>query len=247
MSYDLFIGDKGFSSWSLRGWLLFEKFNIPYREHMMGLYISTMKQDLASLAPARFVPTVRTPEGWVIGESIALAETLAERYPDAGFWPADPRSAYFCTLGSWPKCMPVSRRCEALARCHCSINTKAFKSQMRFNPISIDWKSCLDMPLISFPPKGRGFSAITLPPTRFTPLWRRASRVMIYLFPSASPPTWLPILTIQLLRRGAQTGSNTATIGCPMRWVFRKATGRLKATGRFLTKTDLIPAALTLS
>ncbi|MBW6418946.1 glutathione S-transferase [Celeribacter sp. PS-C1] len=89
MSYDLFIGDKSFSSWSLRGWLLFEKFGIPVNEIMVGLYSGTMKEDLAPLAPARFVPTARTPEGWVIGESIALAETLAERHPEAGLWPKD--------------------------------------------------------------------------------------------------------------------------------------------------------------
>ncbi|WP_434290507.1 glutathione S-transferase [Celeribacter sp. SCSIO 80788] len=95
MSYDLFIGDKSFSSWSLRGWLLFEKFDIPFREIMTGLYAGTMKQDLAPLSPARFVPTARTPEGWVIGESIALAETLAERHPKAGFWPVDPQARIY--------------------------------------------------------------------------------------------------------------------------------------------------------
>jgi glutathione S-transferase len=87
--FDLFIGDKGFSSWSLRGWLLFEKFDIKVKTHMIGLYSGTMKQEMADLAPARFVPTVRTPEGWIIGESITIAETLAERFPEAGFWPKD--------------------------------------------------------------------------------------------------------------------------------------------------------------
>lgn len=95
MSYDLFIGDKSFSSWSLRGWLLFEKFGIPFREIMVGLYAGTMKQDLAPLSPAHFVPTARTPEGWVIGESIALAETLAERHPEAGLWPSDPQARIY--------------------------------------------------------------------------------------------------------------------------------------------------------
>ncbi|WP_439104514.1 glutathione S-transferase [Celeribacter marinus] len=89
MSYDLFIGDKSFSSWSLRGWLLLEKFDIPYTEHMLGLYSGTMTKDMASLAPARLVPTLRTPEGWVVGETSAIAETLAERHPDAGIWPKD--------------------------------------------------------------------------------------------------------------------------------------------------------------
>lgn len=90
MTYDLFIGDRTFSSWSLRGWLMLEKFNLPYRSHPVGLYRGTMAADLAALAPARLVPTLRTPEGVVIGESVAIAETLAERHPDAGLWPADP-------------------------------------------------------------------------------------------------------------------------------------------------------------
>lgn len=95
MTYDLFIGDKGFSSWSLRGWLLFEKFDIDVNVHMLGLYSGTMKQEMAKLAPARFVPTVRTPEGWVIGESIAIVETLAERHPDAGLWPKDAQARIY--------------------------------------------------------------------------------------------------------------------------------------------------------
>ncbi len=90
MTYDLFIGDRLFSSWSLRGWLMLEKFDLPYQIHMIGLYGGTMAEDMASLAPARLVPTLRTPEGVVVGESLAMAETLAERHPQAGLWPVDP-------------------------------------------------------------------------------------------------------------------------------------------------------------
>jgi glutathione S-transferase len=90
MAYDLFIGDKMYSSWSLRGWLMLEKFNLPYQVNMVGLYSGTMAVDMAALAPARLVPALRTPEGTVVGESLAMAETLAERHPEAGLWPADP-------------------------------------------------------------------------------------------------------------------------------------------------------------
>lgn len=89
MTYDLYIGDRSFSSWSLRGWLMFEKFNIPYRTHMLGLYSGTFQQDLASLAPARTVPVIRTPDGDAVGDTMAIAEVLAERHPDAGLWPSD--------------------------------------------------------------------------------------------------------------------------------------------------------------
>jgi glutathione S-transferase len=89
MTYDLYIGDRMFSSWSLRGWLMFEKFNIPCQTHLVGLYSGTMADDLAPLAPARLVPAVCTPDGTVIGESLAIAETLAERHPTANLWPTD--------------------------------------------------------------------------------------------------------------------------------------------------------------
>jgi glutathione S-transferase len=89
MTYDLFIGDRLFSSWSLRGWLLLEKFGLSYNTHMVGLYSGTMAQDLAPLAPARLVPVLRTPQGDVVGETMAIVETLAELHPDAGHWPAE--------------------------------------------------------------------------------------------------------------------------------------------------------------
>jgi glutathione S-transferase len=90
MTYTLYIGDRTFSSWSLRGWLMFEKFDLPVRTQLVGLYAGTMADDLAALAPARLVPTITTPEGIVIGETLAMGETLAERHPEAGLWPEDP-------------------------------------------------------------------------------------------------------------------------------------------------------------
>jgi glutathione S-transferase len=91
MAYDLFIGDRLFSSWSLRGWLMLEMFNLPHRVHLTGLYSGTLREDLAHLAPARQVPVLRTPQGDVVAESLAMAETLAERHPDAGLWPQGAR------------------------------------------------------------------------------------------------------------------------------------------------------------
>ena len=92
MTYDLAIGDRSYSSWSLRGWLFFDKFAIPVRVQTGILYSDDLQRLLAEFAPARQVPAIRTPEGEVIGETIAIAETLAERHPDAGLWPADARA-----------------------------------------------------------------------------------------------------------------------------------------------------------
>ncbi len=89
MTYELAIGDRSYSSWSLRGWLFFEKFAIPVKVRTCVLYTDAVQRLLADFAPARLVPAVRTPEGEVVGESIAILETLAERHPGAGLWPED--------------------------------------------------------------------------------------------------------------------------------------------------------------
>ncbi|PJI85304.1 glutathione S-transferase [Yoonia maricola] len=90
MTYNLYIGDRTFSSWSLRGWLMLEKFGLPYRAHMVGLYSGTMQEDLAHLAPAKTVPAMQTAQGHVLTDSLAMAETLTENHPDAGLYPTDP-------------------------------------------------------------------------------------------------------------------------------------------------------------
>lgn len=89
MTYELYIGDRTFSSWSYRGWLMLEKFGLDYSTHVVGLYAGTMASEMAHLAPARTVPTMRTPEGFVLTDSLAMGETLAERHPDVGLWPVD--------------------------------------------------------------------------------------------------------------------------------------------------------------
>lgn len=90
MKYKLYIGDRTFSSWSLRGWLMLEKFGLPYETHMVGLYTGTMQADLAHLAPARTVPVLQTEEGHVLSDSFAMAETLVEKHPKLGLYPKDP-------------------------------------------------------------------------------------------------------------------------------------------------------------
>lgn len=91
MTYDLVIGDRAYSSWSLRGWLLFDAFGIPVRTHRARLYTDELPRLLADgYFPGRTAPTMRTPEGTVVPETIAIAEELASRHPQSGIWPSDP-------------------------------------------------------------------------------------------------------------------------------------------------------------
>ncbi len=90
MTYTLAIGDRAYSSWSLRGWLLFDAFGIPVTTRTARLYSDELPALLADFAPARTVPVMRTPDGTVVSESLAIAEELATRHPDARIWPQDP-------------------------------------------------------------------------------------------------------------------------------------------------------------
>lgn len=90
MTYDLYLGDRSYSSWSLRGWLLFEKFGIPVKTHYVDFAKNSVEAQLAAIAPAKTVPTLLIDGMTVISESLSIAEELASRHPDKGIWPADP-------------------------------------------------------------------------------------------------------------------------------------------------------------
>ena len=90
MAYTLFLGDATYSSWSLRGWLFLDAFDIPFRPAWVPMYTDAFTDMQARNAPARTVPALEIDgEGALVWESLAIAETLAERHPEAGHWPQD--------------------------------------------------------------------------------------------------------------------------------------------------------------
>lgn len=90
MTYVLAIGDRSYSSWSLRAWLVFAGAGLPVALRQARLYSDEFPRLLAGFAPARTVPALRLPGGAVVWDSLAIVETLAERHPEAAVWPADP-------------------------------------------------------------------------------------------------------------------------------------------------------------
>lgn len=90
MSYHLIIGDYAYSSWSLRGWLLLERFGLRFRATVLDFSGRDVAEQLRTYRPARTVPTLITRDGAIISDSLAMAEELASRHPDAAIWPSDP-------------------------------------------------------------------------------------------------------------------------------------------------------------
>ncbi len=86
MTYELAIGDRMYSSWSLRGWLLFAAFDLHVNVSHAYMKTPEFGRMLEGFPPARLVPAARL-DGDVVWESLAIAETLAERNPQTGHWP----------------------------------------------------------------------------------------------------------------------------------------------------------------
>ncbi len=88
MVYTLVIGNKNYSSWSLRPWLALRVAGIPFEEIRIPLYGPGSKQQILRHSPAGKVPVLVAPEV-TVWESLAILEYLADRHPEAALWPAD--------------------------------------------------------------------------------------------------------------------------------------------------------------
>ena len=88
----LYIGNKNYSSWSLRPWLLMTHTGIAFDEIKLRLSFtedSPFKRAVAKHSPAGRVP-VLVDEGFAVWDTLAIAEYLAEKYANKHLWPAAP-------------------------------------------------------------------------------------------------------------------------------------------------------------
>ncbi len=84
----LVIGNKNFSSWSLRPWLVLKQLGEPFAEKHIHLYHPDSKQQLLAASPAGKVPVLL--DGLLrVHDSLAICEYLAELFPAARLWPQE--------------------------------------------------------------------------------------------------------------------------------------------------------------
>lgn len=88
----LHIGNKNYSSWSMRPWVLMTQAGIPFEEVLLRFdsfdLDSQFKRAAEALSPSGTVPVLVDGEQ-VVWDTLAIAETLAERFPECRLWPAD--------------------------------------------------------------------------------------------------------------------------------------------------------------
>lgn len=84
----LFIGNKNYSSWSLRPWLALKKTGLPFREEAILLRQDATKASILRHSPSGKVPALIHGD-IIVWESLAICEYLAESFPAAGLWPSE--------------------------------------------------------------------------------------------------------------------------------------------------------------
>ena len=89
MALLLLIGNKNYSSWSLRPWIAMKVAGIAFAEQVISLDASDFKARVGQISATGKVPALADGQTQV-WESLAILEYLAEKFPQAGLWPAQP-------------------------------------------------------------------------------------------------------------------------------------------------------------
>ena len=119
----LLIGNKNYSSWSMRPWVLLRQLQIPFEEVMVRFDSfdgdSAFKRSLAGVNPAGKVP-VLVDDGFAVWDTLAITEYVAERFPERGVWPPDRQAR----ARARSVCAEMHSGFSAL-RSHCPMNVEA--------------------------------------------------------------------------------------------------------------------------
>jgi glutathione S-transferase len=118
MNLTLVIGNKNYSSWSLRPWLFLKHHGIPFEEVRIPLYREDSPSRIAAYTPSGKVP-VLVDGDLTVWDSLAILEYLAERFPETAGWPEAPAVR--------AKARALSAEMHAgfqALRTHCSMNCR---------------------------------------------------------------------------------------------------------------------------
>ena len=113
----LVIGNKNYSSWSMRPWVLLRQLGIEFAEVKLRLHSEEWQRQIGRWSPSGLVPVLWRGEQ-AVWDTLAIAETLAEWFPGHGVWPAEPAA-------------------RALARSVCAEMHAGFRSLRSTMPMNI--------------------------------------------------------------------------------------------------------------
>jgi glutathione S-transferase len=146
MSLTLVIGNKNYSSWSMRPWLALRANNIPFEEVFIPLYTDNPadKERILSFSRAGKVPTLVDGD-ITIWDSLAIIEYVAELFPDAKLWPEDrAMRAHARSISAEMHSGFVPLRSECGMNLHRPVGPIALSADARANVARVEeiWRDC---------------------------------------------------------------------------------------------------------
>lgn len=145
MAYTLVIGNKNYSSWSMRAWLLLRLVEASFTERVVSLYTATARAEVQALGGQTGLVPVLKDADLVIWDTLAIAEYLYESYPQ--LWPKDK----VARARARSLCAEVHAGLNAL-RSAMPVNTRARKRTAKVTEdvaadierVKVIWAECLD-------------------------------------------------------------------------------------------------------
>lgn len=128
MSLKLILGNKNYSSWSLRPWIAMRQAGISFEEEIIPLYEPGSAERVLKYSPAGKVPILIDGD-MTIWESLAILDHLAERFPKAQIWPSD--------LKARAHARAISAEMHAgfaPLRRHCPMNMRRVNKRLELTP-----------------------------------------------------------------------------------------------------------------
>lgn len=189
----LVIGNKNYSSWSMRPWVLLRGREIPFRERMLKFESQEWRDNIAKLSPSGLVPVLWEGEpGKSFGswDTLAIAERLHELFPDRGVWPADSQA-------------------RARARCVAAEMHAGFRGLRGAMPMNIRSRH-----------PGKGMNAdVAKDIARIAAIWSQARRPFLFGEFSAADAFYAPVatrfVTYEVELKGAAKEFHEALLNSP--------------------------------
>jgi glutathione S-transferase len=142
--FTIYIGNKNYSSWSLRGWLMLKQTGADFAEEVVPLEEANTRTSILRQSPSGKVPALRHGE-LVVWESLAIGEYLAELFPEAQLWPAAAHARAVARAASFEMHAGF-----AALRSHLPMNIRSSfpnrgvtpESQADINRVTALWRDC---------------------------------------------------------------------------------------------------------
>ncbi len=133
MSLTLVIGNRNYSSWSLRAWLYLRESGLEFEEIFISLHIGNWREEVSKYTPAGRVP-VLIDDDITVWDTMAIMAYLLDRHPNAIGWPADPmekalaqsisaemHSGFLAIRGGLPQNIRIRRSATVSDECRAQI------------------------------------------------------------------------------------------------------------------------------